>query len=492
MKSLKSDLASAGGNDDRKGRLFLLLLLFLPCFFIHNTPDNDAWFILASGRYVLQHGIPYIEPLTLHQNMQFVMQQWLTAVVFWGVYSKLGVVGLIALVFVVFVCVIAVIYQLARFLSNGNFVATFIASFLAAVCLTPWMTTRPIIFTLLFLILELYALERYIASAKAVWLIPLPFLSALMINFHAAMWLVQFVFLLPYFIDSFRFKLLRIEGQGYAKKPLILTVVLMFAAGFTSPYGFQSMTYLFRSYGYTEFGVINEMMPANINEISGIFIFGTFLILGAIYFLHQKGTTRLRYMLLALGTAVMALSSIRSFALFVLCSFFPLAYYLREIRMPQNKIKSVRKTRLLRAVLIVLVVLELGYVFYNKYTKLIETGTGPDVAEAVQYLKEHASTDGMVLYTGYDDGGYAEFMGFRPYLDPRAEAFVLRNNHTYDIMKEYVLMESGSLYYKEVLDKYQFTHLIVPRYDILFTYLSYDSDYQKIYEDDTHAIYVHS
>ena len=66
--------------------VLLQLLVFLPCLFIMLQLNNDTWFLLNSGRYVLQHGIPTIEPFTLHQNFGFVMQQWLTAVIFWVVY----------------------------------------------------------------------------------------------------------------------------------------------------------------------------------------------------------------------------------------------------------------------------------------------------------------------------------------------------------------------------------------------------------------------
>jgi hypothetical protein len=98
----------------------------------------------------------------------------------------------------------------------------------------------------------------------------------------------------------------------------------------------------------------------------------------------------------------------------------------------------------------------------------------------------------MVLYTGYDDGGYAEFMGFRPYIDPRAEVFVQKNNKTRDIMKEYFLLQTGGLYYKELLDEYHFTHLVVSDYDILHTYLPYDSDYRLVYDDGEYFVYQHN
>ena len=477
---------------EKHAKIFLLLLLYLPCFFIHTDLDNDIWFLLNSGRYVLQNGIPYIEPFTMHQNMSFIMQQWLTAVIYWGAYAKLGVAGLLAIVFLVFACIISVVYQLAKYLSKGNFIASFLAAFLTALLLTPFLVSRPILFTLLILICELYLLERYIGEQKIGYLIPLPILSALLVNLHAAMWPVQFVLLIPYIIDSFRFKVLMLEGQGYNKRFFFPAILLMFAAGFANPYGIDAMTYLFRSYGYTEINQVNEMMPANINNVLGILIFATFFLIGAIYFLKKNGKTRLRYALLTMGTAVLSLSSTRSFVLFVVCSMFPLAYWLKDIKLPENKIKTTKGTLALRAVLIVLVSLELIYAFYSRAVKIAQIEGEPPVSGAVHYLLASESPGDVVLYTGYDDGGYAEFMGFRPYIDPRAEVFVQKNNKTRDIMKEYYLLQAGGLYYKELLDEYQFTHLIVSDYDILHTYLPYDSEYRLVYDDGDYFVYQHN
>ncbi len=475
----------------KKTRIFLTLLLFLPCLLIPTGLDNDIWFLLNSGRYVLQHGIPYIEPFTLHQNMQFVMQQWLSAVVFWGVFAKLGAAGLIALVSVMFGCTVAVIYRTTRLLSDGNFLTSFLLTFLTVSFLTPFMTTRPIIFTLFLLSLELYLLERFIAAGGFKWLIPLPFLSALLVNLHAAMWPVQFVLFLPYLIDSFRFKFRIIEGQGYPKKILLPAVAAMIAAGFANPYGLDAMTYLLRSYGFAEINLVFEMQPANINNLLGKVIFGTLLLIIAIYFFYKKGKTRLRYVLLTVGTAILALSSTRSFVLFVLCSFFPLAYYLKDLSIPQSKaVETTKGARALRAVLIVLLVGMLGYIFVSKYIAAAKTDELPKSAPAVDYLAANGDQDNMRLYTGYDDGGYAEFMGFKPYIDPRAEVFVKKNNGVDDIMREYYRLQDGETYYKYLLDKYDFTHLLVGKYDILNTYLPYDGDYRMIYNDGEYAIFV--
>ena len=471
------------------GGKWLMLLVFIPCLITTLHMDNDIWFLLNSGRFVLQHGIPVIEPFTLHQGFSFVMQQWLSTVIFWGIYSKLGAAGILALVFLVFCATVAIVILLTKHLSGGNPIAAFLSALLTSAALKTVMVSRPMMFTMLILIVELYLLERFISERKPAYLLPLPVLSALLVNLHAAMWPIQFVILLPYLIDSFSFRFLFLTGQGYPKRYLFPAVALMAGAGFLNPYGLDAMTYVFRSYGFAEIGMVIEMQPADINTASGMLIFGLFFLILAIYMLKKKRDTRLRFALLSLGTAVLALSSIRSFALFAACGVFPLAYVLRDAELPQSRMQSQKSVLALRAVLIALVSLTVLAVVGMRAYQSIERGEAPEVSKAVTYLLEREDTSSMTLYTGYNDGGYAEYMGLKPYIDPRAEVFVEKNNGVKDVMKEYYDLQYGQVYYKNVLDTYGFTHLLVSREDILSVYLPHDDDYECIYVDETYQIF---
>ena len=481
-------LESEGGAGSKKNRL-ILLLVFLPCFFLTLHLNNDIWFLLNSGRYVLQHGIPTIEPFTLHQNFSFVMQQWLCATIFWVIYSKLGAVGIFALIFLLYCAIVAVICALSWHISGGNLFATFLASLFSSAMLAMVMATRPMSFTLLILISELYLTERFISSKKLKFLLPLPFLSALLVNLHAAMWPLQFVLLLPYMIDAFRFKFWVIQGQGYPKRYFFPTIALMFAAGFLNPYGWGAMTYLFRSYGYQEINFVTEMQPPNIGDATGMAIFGALFLVLAFYLLKKERTTKLRYALLTFGTAVLTLSSMRSVAFFAICGFFPLAYLLRNVTLPESKIPSGKGVLWMRIVLITLVVLVSGNTIARRVIAFDEAKEVPHASGGVNYLLEHEPQASMKLYVGYNDGGYAEYMGLRPYLDPRAEVFVKKNNKTADVMKEYYLMQNGLTYYKTLLDQYQFTHILVSPGDILYVYLPHDTDYEQVYQDSECAVY---
>ena len=476
-------------NSTAKKNRWILLLAFIPCLVLTLQLNNDLWFLLNSGRYVLQHGIPTIEPFTLHQNFSFVMQQWLSASIFWVIYSKLGAVGILALVFLLYCAIVAVICALCWHISGGNLFATMLGSILSSAMLKIVMVSRPMSFTLLILICELYLVERFISSSKPKFLLPLPVLSALLVNLHAAMWPLQFVLLLPYMIDAFRFKFCVLEGQGYPKRYFFPAIALMFAAGFLNPYGWSAMTYVFRSYGYAEISSVSEMQPPNIGDGTGMVIFGALFLVLAFYLFKKERETKLRYALLTLGTAVLSLSSMRSVAFFAICGFFPLSYLMRNVTLPENKISSGKGVLRLRIILIALVVLVAGSMIAKRIISFKEESPLPEVANAVNYLVEQEPQENMKLYVGYNDGGYAEFMGLKPYLDPRAEVFVKANNHVSDVMKEYFLLQNGMLYYKTVLDKYQFTHLLVSKDDILYTYLPHDTDYERVYQDGAYMVY---
>ena len=67
----------------------------------------------------------------------------------------------------------------------------------------------------------------------------------------------------------------------------------------------------------------------------------------------------------------------------------------------------------------------------------------------------------MRVYTGYNDGGYMEFRGYRPYLDPRAEVFLESNNGKEDVLLEWMNVKDGEEKRKEFLEKYNFDYIVV-------------------------------
>jgi len=450
--------------------------------------DNDIWFLLNSGRYVLANGIPHTEPFTLHKGLAFVMQQWLSGVVFWSVYATAGEFGLNLLIMLCLMLIVLLMYRLCMTASEGNFVVSFTVAITFCVFASFFITQRPIVFTLIIVLTELYILESFVRNQSLKCLYILPLLSTIQINLHAAMWPLLFIVLLPYIVESFSFKIGAFCNKGYVKKWFPICFILMILAGFLNPYGTEAMTYLVRSYGHPEISnSIIEMRSPDINSGLGLFIYLGLSVVLSPYLFFRRGRTTFRYILLTAGTLLMALSSIRNFPIFAACSFFPLSYYFKEVNLPIIEKEPSKRVIWLRNLLIVLIILLSSSVIIQSWK---ETTSGDeDLTNVINYVQEEADTGKITLYSGYNDGNLVEFMGLSPYIDARAEVFVKENNKHADIMEEYIELQDGSLYYKSVLDKYNFTHLIVSKKDILSTYLPHDKDYQLVYANASYELF---
>ena len=109
----------------------------------------------------------------------------------------------------------------------------------------------------------------------------------------------------------------------------------------------------------------------------------------------------------------------------------------------------------------------------------------PGSQAAFRALAERTvSPSSIRLYCGYNDGGYAEYLGIRPYIDGRAEVFIPAVNHEKDIFKEWLEVRSGLLYYKDFLARYDFNYLLVRKEDALYYALPNDPDYRMFYDQD--------
>ncbi len=482
-------------NDSKKKDwLPLMFVMFLPCFFVlFKSLDNDIWFLLNHGRYVLENGFPHIEPFTIHKDLHFVMQQWLSSVIFWIAYSGLGAAGVKLMVLACYAFTIYIVFKLCMKVSEKNFFVSFIITLTVSIILSFFMLSRPYVFSTAVFALQLYILESYRAEGNKKFLFFLPFLSVLLINLQAAMWPMLFVFILPYIVETFQFKIGHLSNDGAEKKWLILSFLLSVPVGMLNPYGFEAMTYLFKSYGYEQINMyVQEMKPAVINDSFGIIVFICIIIVALTYAFHKNGTVKMRYILLTLGTGYMALSSYRNLSFFALCAFFPLAACLKDFKLPEKQDMNPQKTLRIRIILAVLIILMMPLSFYATYVSDEETNTRYGYAllnETLDFIVQEGDAGNAVLYTGYDEGNLAEFRGIHTYIDARAEVFVKKNNRKADIYQEYADMQAGRIYYRDVLEKYRFTHILLVSGDILSTYMQHDGDYEIVYSNELYVLY---
>ena len=142
-------------------KAFFVLAPVLGCLLIATHIDNDFYFIYKTGEHILSNGFPTNDFLSMHSSMHIICQQWLSAVIYYLLYSKLGTLGAVGFVFICYALFCAVMFKLTRLITNNFFVASvfsFVADMLAAVM---FEKTRPQAITMLLILLAVYFLESF-------------------------------------------------------------------------------------------------------------------------------------------------------------------------------------------------------------------------------------------------------------------------------------------------------------------------------------------
>jgi len=474
-------------------KIILIVFMFLPILTIPLYLDNDSWFLLNHGKYVLEYGFPHYEPFTIHQNMEFVMQQWLFSVVYWIIYSSFGKIGIIGCIYICAFLIILLIYKLCMHVSQDKFYLSVILTTVLSLPICMWfVVTRPQIITYLIILTELYCLEKYISSSKNKYLIVLPVLSILQINMHASMWMMLFAFLLPYLIEPIVTRIIKSTNGSYKAIPLFVVSIIMFLLGFLNPYGADSVFYIVRSYGDDIINNhVSEMVAPTIRDFHGAIFIIYFVGVALIYILNKSGKNKTRFVLLIAGTTFLALSSLKSMPYFLICLSITLAYNLKnqahnlKFSVAESR-KNMARTISCSCFLLLIIGLAIGVTA----TEYNPDKDYPKSRDAVSYLVKNEEIEKVNLYTDYFNGGYAEFMGIKTYIDARAEVFLKDNNGKADIFEEYIKLQSGKIHYKDFLNKYKFTHILVSTDDILSIYLEKDSEYKIIYHDNNNKIFI--
>lgn len=481
-------------------RIVLLFTPFIMIFSLSDTIDNDTYWIIKTGEYITNNGIPVKDFLTMHTNMDLVCQQWLSSVIFYKLYDVFGFTGLIVLKDIMFIVVGILMYKLSYMISKNRFACS-IAVLLFSYVAVSYFVTRPQIFTYSIVLIEIICLESYVKNGKIISLLPLPILSILEVNLHASMWTMLFILMLPYFVNALPIK---IKGKNFAcckLMPLLLITVIMGFAGLVTPYGVKGLTFLFTtSIGNKVNSSIMELAPLTLsfNEIIDIIAIVAIVVFYIFYFKKGKQQAPIRYHLLILGTFIMGAMYIKLFIYFAIIGLSVSTFMIKDYKLKiKDKFKDkkfglVVGTEIIIFVIIFIIIGSFAGDFRADNDENANSKKYIETLDEVVDVLDNEEKDNMILYNGFNSGGYLEFRGYTTYIDARADSFVEEANHDYDYLSEYYNVKDGITYYKDFYNKYGFTHLLIEKRVSPYLYLStlHDEDYELITENDGFALFI--
>lgn len=419
--------------------LSIALLPLLGLSFMLSVPAQDYWWYLRLGKDILTQGaIPLTDAMGHSRaGLPIFYQQWLSGILFYGVYQ----IGGAALTFFLRAVLIGLTYALIWRLMRsfvGARTATMLVIALGMSTSSNWMI-RPQLFAYPLFILCLYAARNWQqGNNKTLFLFPLS--TLLWVNLHGS-------FVLPFLIVGAAL----IFGRG-ERKPLLYAVGAMLVASLLNPRGVDVWRYLvFILNNPSDYLFSVEWRPpVNAGWQMNIF-FAWLLIFPALAAFSKQRLSRLDWILF-LGFGWLALSGVR----YVIWFMFLLAIFSAKligewtnvhIDKPIEKINP-RLNAVIAAALLLLSLIFMPGVrdsWWEGAPDLYELTTTP--VAATDFLQAHEDLPAP-LWNDYAFGSYLEFfLPSRPtWMDTRMYSFPQA------MWEEYVRV-SGGEGWQEMFDR---------------------------------------
>ncbi len=224
--------------------------------------DTDGWFLLATGREILENGIPYVNPWAYDAQggeYSLVVQQWLHAVILYAAYSIGGYFAVNMVAVLMAAATATILYLTVRTVTNGSAPAFCFALWAVALMgCSYFFSVRPAMWTMMCLcaVVCVCVLARRRGKPGLYAFLPLIMLFNAQVHM-SMMWLDVFAaacFLLPW--DKAEIS----RGFARSRAPLAIVLVAMCLAAFVNPYGLDGALYLINSMGAAGYrDVLSEM-----------------------------------------------------------------------------------------------------------------------------------------------------------------------------------------------------------------------------------------
>ena len=106
----------------------------------------------------------------------------------------------------------------------------------------------------------------------------------------------------------------------------------------------------------------------------------------------------------------------------------------------------------------------------------------------VDYIKENIDYKNMRIYNSYDNGSYLMLNDIPVFIDSRLDVYCSEFNDT-DVFKDYIYVTAGKANYENIFSKYDFTHILLYKKEIANQYITNDTNYKLLYEDEYFSFY---
>ena len=171
------------------------------CFAISpKTMQNDTYYTVKIGSYILKNGINMMDPFSWHEGLPYTFPHWMYDVIMNLIYQIGNWDGIY-----ISTCVFAVFLGLAMYFTNvkisKNNLTSLIFTLISIYLLKDFIAARAQLVTFILFALEIFCLEKFVEKPKKIYGITLILISLLIANLHCAVWPFFFCLFMPYIVE---------------------------------------------------------------------------------------------------------------------------------------------------------------------------------------------------------------------------------------------------------------------------------------------------
>ena len=532
-----------GKKTNLKFNIMAMILIAIFAFSISpKTLQNDTFYTIKIGEYILENGITMHDPFSWH-NISYTFPHWAYDVMIYLIYNIGGHLG-IYISTIIFATILGIIMYFMNDKFTNNKPISFILTIGAMFLLKDYIAARAQLVTFILFALELLFIESFLETKKKRYVVGLIIIPILIANLHVAVFPFYFVLYLPYiaeyiiglFIEFVKNKPERkiktlnkriekcanevkleklnkelekiqenLNKRANKKEPykikitlrkstkvLIFVMIICIFTGLLTPLGDVPYTYLIKTMQGNSTQNISEHLPLtlidNINYMVVLIFF-----LGILIFTDTK--IRLCDLFMLGGLTYLTFMSRRQESMFIIMCIPILNRLITEFlnKYEPQGIEKMKKimTSICGIIVATSLVLIISIISYNNKYKNEYVSTSSYPVQASDWILENLDINEIKLYNEYNFGSYLLYRGIPVFVDSRCDLYMPEFNEGVKVFDDFLTISGlNSKNLEDMFDKYGFTHFITKANAKLTIYLDLKpEEYNKIYSDDNFCIY---
>lgn len=524
-------------------RFHTMAIILIVIFSVAITPvtlQNDTYYTIKIGEYILENGVTMQEPFAWHENLEYTFPHWAYDVFIYTVYNIGGMAG-IYISTIVLASLLGIALYFVNVKLGKNRIISFIITIVAMYLLKPYICARAQLVTFILFILTIYFIEKFLETKKLRYAIGLVLIPILIANLHLATFYFYFILYLPYIaeygiyilahtntiisgsvVDNIKKK---IKEQGeteelleklqkaeakYNKlkeaedkkienpykinvkyndnvKWLIVIFIICLFTGLLTPLGDTPYTYLIKTMQGISTKNISEHLPLVLaDNINILVVFVAYIAIIA----FTKVKIRLSDLFMIGGLSLLTIFTRRQASMLFLVGTVILNRMIMQIIIQRNKEKLKKledySSRIIGIVGISIIIIVISIFQYKPKIDDVYVDENSYPVQASAWIKENLNIEEIKLYNEYNFGSYLLYEEIPVFVDSRCDLYMPEFNDNMYAFKDFLQLNAWNLKDMEgKIEEYGFTHFIVSNSTRMKTYLEMNPDkYVKIYPTD--------